>query len=52
MRIGHGNALFLYDLSENVSDAEMRNRWKDGRYGKPRAEYVKGWRKMAGRENT
>lgn len=50
MRIGEGNARFLADLHTGVSDEELRARWVAGEYGKPRTEFVMGWRKMAGRD--
>lgn len=51
MKVGHGNAHFLADLAAGVPDDEMRERWKRGEYGKPRNDYVAGWRDMAGRTN-
>lgn len=50
MKVGHGNAHLLADLAMGVPDGEMRERWKRGEYGKPRTEYVAGWRDMAGRK--
>lgn len=51
MKIGHGNANFITDCHDmTVSDSEMRKRWEQGNYGKPRADYAKAWRKLAGRK--
>jgi hypothetical protein len=54
MKVGQGNAHFIADLHTGVSDDVMRERWKAGDYdtpngGKPRTDYVKGWRELAGR---
>lgn len=54
MKVGQGNAHFIADLHLGVADHVMRERWKAGDYDtptgqKPRAEYVKGWRALAGR---
>lgn len=49
MRPGEGAAHFLADLADHVSDAEMRERWKQGRYGQLRPQDVEGWRRLAGR---
>lgn len=54
MKVGHGNGNFLADLALGVPDAAMRQRWTEGEYDtpdgrKPRADYVKGWRELAGR---
>ena len=55
MKVGWGNGNLIADLHMNVPDAVMRERWKAGDYdtpdgGKPRSEYVKGWRALAGRK--
>lgn len=54
MRVGEPNALILADLANKVSDEVMREKWKNGGYGepheRPRLEYVKAWRKWAGRD--
>jgi hypothetical protein len=47
--MGISNAQFLADLIHNVPDDEMRRKYQQGLYGKLRAEYVKGWRRLAGR---
>lgn len=54
MKVGEGNGKFIADLHMNVPDAVMRERWKAGEYNtpdgrKPRADYVAGWRQLAGR---
>lgn len=53
MKPGVANGRFLGDLHTGVSDAVMRKRWAKGDYGtageQPRADFVKGWRKLAGR---
>jgi hypothetical protein len=54
MRPGQGNGAFIADLHLNVPDPVMRERWRAGAYDqpdgrKPRAEYVAGWRRLAGR---
>lgn len=49
LKIGEGNANFLSDLAERVSDEDMRKRWQQGRYGQVPGEFVKGWRRLAGR---
>lgn len=50
LRPGEGAGRFIGDLHNGESDEVMRQRWKDGDYGKLRADYVAGWRKMAGRK--
>lgn len=50
MKPGVGNGNFIGDLHTGVSDEEMRKRWAKGHYGKPRTDYVKAWRKEAGRK--
>ena len=47
---GYGNAMFLADLAEGVSDAEMRARWQRGDYPDIHRPSVAGWRKLAGRK--
>jgi hypothetical protein len=54
MKPGHGNGCFIADLHLNITDEVMRERWRAGAYDtsdgrKPRADYVAGWRKLAGR---
>ena len=49
MKPGEGAGRFIGDLHNGESDEVMRQRWKAGDYGKLRADYVAGWRKMAGR---
>ena len=53
MKVGEGAGRFLGDLANGESDETMRKRWADGHYGTgklaPRADYVVGWRKQAGR---
>lgn len=49
-RIGYGNAMFLCDLAEGVSDAEMRIRFKRGDYPDVHRPSIAGWRALAGRE--
>lgn len=54
MRPGQGNGCFIADLHMGIADAVMRERWLAGDYdtprgGKPRTEFVKGWRALAGR---
>ena len=51
MKVGHGNANFIADCHDmELSDAEMRKRWAQGFYDKPRSDYAKQWREMAGRK--
>ena len=57
LKVGVGNAHFLADLADGVSDAEMRKRWAAGHYDgpdgrKPREDYVRGWRELNGRKAT
>ena len=50
MKVGQGNGCFIADAHDpRVSLAEMRKRWADGDYGKPRADYAQGWLQLAGR---
>lgn len=49
MNANKGNAAFLADLAEGVSDAEMRARWKRGEYPDVHLPSVSGWRKLSGR---
>lgn len=48
-KVGQGNAHFLADLAENVSDEEMRERYKRGDYPDLHRPSVQFWRAMAGR---
>lgn len=55
MKVGQGNGNLIADLHMGVPDETMRERWREGHYdtptgGKPRADYVKGWRALAGRK--
>lgn len=50
MKVGHGNANFIADLTLGETDAEMRRRYTQGHYGKLRADYAKDWREMVGRK--
>lgn len=54
MKPGVPNGNFLADCFDlKVSDETMRQRWKEGHYGeegeRPPAEYVREWRRLAGR---
>ena len=54
MRVGEGAGKFLGDLHNGESDETLRKRWKAGEYGTgkhaPRAQDVREWRRLAGRE--
>lgn len=51
MKPGVGNAHFIADAhNPRVSLAEMRRKWAAGDYGKPRADYAKGWLRLAGKD--
>lgn len=39
--IGHGNAAFLADLAEGVGLAELRARWKAGKYPGSDLEFIR-----------
>lgn len=47
--VGYGNAMFLCDLADGVSDPIMRERFKRGDYPDLHIPSVAGWRRMAGR---
>ncbi len=49
-KVGHGNAMFLADLANNVSDDEMRRKFKAGEYPNLHRPSVPGWRNLAGRK--
>ena len=46
----NGTTRFLCDLHTDVSDEEMRKRWKAGEYQtngvNPKDEWVKAWRRL------
>jgi hypothetical protein len=48
-RVGTGNALFLCDLADGVSDADMRARYKRGDYPGLNLTYAKQWKALFGR---
>lgn len=50
-RVGGGNANFLADLADNVSDEVMRERWKAGEYEPIHMPSVAGWRRLSGRSS-
>lgn len=50
MRAGEGNAHFLADLVEGLSDEAMRKKHRDGVYGYLNPDFVKEWRHLAGRK--
>lgn len=47
--VGYGNAMFLCDLAEGVSDATMRDRFKAGAYPHIHRASIDGWRRLNGR---
>lgn len=50
-RVGGGNANFLADLADNVSDETMRVRWGEGHYDQIHRPSIAGWRRLRGRSN-
>lgn len=53
MKVGHGNAHFIADAHDpRLTLDAIRERWREGAYGKPRTEYAQGWLKLAGRIET
>lgn len=48
-RPGHGNAMFLCDLADNVPDQTMRANFKTGAYPHLNPRFAQGWRKLFGR---
>jgi hypothetical protein len=48
-RVGLGNALFLADLAVNISDGELRENIKRGKYPELNLKYVNEWRGLRGR---
>lgn len=48
-RVGYGNAMFLCDLADGVSDQTMRAKFKAGEYPDLHLASVQGWRKLFGR---
>lgn len=46
---GWGNGLFLADLAVNISDAELRENIKRGKYPDLNFKYVNEWRRLRGR---
>ncbi len=49
-KVGTGNALFLADLAMGVSDTEMRERFRQGRYEGMGIRFIEGWRAARGRK--
>lgn len=49
---GTGNARFLADLAEGVSDAQMRKKFKNGEYPDLGIQYIDGWRQLVGRSKS
>lgn len=48
-RVGHGNAMFLADLAENVPDTTMRAKFRDGDYPDLHQPSINAWRHLRGR---
>lgn len=46
---GYGNAMFLCDLAEGVSDATMRAKYLNSEYPHLHLASITGWRRMVGR---
>lgn len=53
MKPGEGAGYLLADIAKGMSREDIRKRYQSGEYGKgderPRADYVDGWLKQAGR---
>jgi hypothetical protein len=47
--VGYGNAMFLADLTEGVSDPDMRAKFKAGNYPDIHKPSIPGWRALSGR---
>jgi len=50
--VGYGNAMFLCDLADGVSDATMRAKFKAGEYPDLHKPSIQLWRKLNGRNPT
>jgi len=48
-KAGYGNAMFLADLTEGVSDPDMRAKFKRGEYPDLHRPSITPWRTLAGR---
>ncbi|CAB5223123.1 hypothetical protein UFOVP368_62 [uncultured Caudovirales phage] len=50
MKAGWGNGTFIADAhNPKLSLDDIRNRWKAGDYGKPRADFANEWLRLANR---
>jgi hypothetical protein len=50
MKIGHGNAHFIADAHDpKVTVERMREKWRDGDYGKLRPDFAQAWLRQAGK---
>ena len=51
-KVGYGNAMFLCDLADGVSDDTMRKKYRAGEYPHLHHASIDGWRRMNGRTTS